>query len=138
MTDRLLCYHKQPTSARTRFLVLEGGSVLSPEPLPDLASLTGDVDPAPEAASPLIADMADRLGLPTGSLVVDREEDIACSVDIPDGPATIHIARFTTQDPPIKEAETLGGKFIELTQARRLLPDVELELLRRVYQISLG
>ena len=47
------------------------------------------------------------------------------------------LARFTAIDPPFSAAEQLGGAFIDLTQARGL-PPLELDLLRRAYEVILG
>lgn len=140
MTDRILYYHKQATSARTRFLVLESGSIVGPEPLAE-GAFVGEASVGESGAgdrsraSSLVADFADSLGLPTGSIVL--EEEPLAGAATPAGPVTIHLARFTTQDPPIDAVSAKGGRFIEMTGARSL-PAAELDLLRKVYEFALG
>lgn len=75
--------------------------------------------------------METALSLPAGSVELDT--DFIARVDVPDGPLTVYLARFTSIDPPFAAATAHGGAFIDLTQARDL-PAPELELLRRVYQ----
>ncbi len=77
----------------------------------------------------------DRLGLPAGSLV--HEPEFQATVDTPDGPVALHLASFTTIDPPFDEAAALGGKFIAITEAAGGMP-VEMDLLRHAYEVLLG
>jgi hypothetical protein len=44
---------------------------------------------------------------------------------------------FTSIDPPFAAAEAIGGRFIAITEARGL-PPVELDLLRKAYEILIG
>ena len=74
LATRLLCFHKQRTSARTRFLHY-GASMLAPSPFPAGCKITA--------------------------------------------------------------AEAIGARFIALTDARGL-PAIELELLRKAYEILIG
>lgn len=133
---RLVLYHKHPSSGRTLFLRLDqtvcqfeglsaearvveshiGGSQVSEETV--------------ELLSDSLAKAEQRLGLASGSLTVDREFDVA--VDDSNQLLQIYLARFTTTDPPIDQLAEQAGKFIALTDARRL-PPTELELLRLAY-----
>jgi len=58
-------------------------------------------------------------------------------VDVADGPLTVYLARFKTIDPPEDMAGKVGGRFISLTEAVGL-PAVEMELLRRAYEVIMG
>lgn len=138
---RLIVYHKQATSARLRFLRFAEHTVCGFGALPRLAAVVEQAemarfDPAvvPHPA-PLLGRMEKSLGLAAGSIEIDG--DFLARVDVPDGPLTIYLARFTSIDPPFDAAAARGGTFIDLTQAREL-PPPELELLRRVYQHVMG
>lgn len=110
---RVICFHKQKTSARTRFFC-HGASVLSAGPLPALEA---------------------RLQLGAGSLCADPEFNEM--IDSADGPQWVLLAEFVSIDPPMAAAATVGARFIALTEARNL-PAVELELLRKAYEHILG
>jgi hypothetical protein len=138
---RLIVYHKQATSARLRFLRFADNTVCGFSALPPLAAVVereemARFDPAvvPHPA-PLTGRMEKALGLTAGSIEIDGE--MLARVDVPDGPLTIYLARFTSIDPPFDAAAAQGGSFIDLTQARTL-PAAELELLRRAYQRVMG
>lgn len=131
---RLILYHKQKTSARTRFLCF-AASVLAFEPLPAGAALlaqAGDVLPHPAAS---IREAETRLGLPSGAL--RAESEFQAAVATPDGNVPVLLAEFTAIDPPFAAAEAAGARFIAITEARGL-PAVELELLRRAYEVIIG
>jgi hypothetical protein len=131
---RLILCHKQKSSARTRFLRF-AESVVAFAPLPASATVaaeTGTVRPHP--AAPLRA-AEERLALPAGSLEVVN--DFLFDVDTPDGSVPVLLAAFTSIDPPFTAAEAVGGRFVAITEARGL-PNVELELLRRAYEVLIG
>lgn len=113
LAPRLLCFHKQRTSARTRFLS-HGASVLAPTTLPAMAAQLG-------------------LGMEQLNIV----EDFADAVAGPDGMAPVLLIEIATLDPPFAAAATMGARFIAITEARGL-PPVELELLRHAYEILIG
>jgi hypothetical protein len=133
---RLILVHKQKTSGRLRFLRLPHGTVAF-TPLPPLSHLMD------RAASPQVVHhpaaflkaAEDKLGLPAGSLA--PEPEFQATVNTPDGPVALHLASFTTIDPPFDEAEAMGGKFIAITEAAGGLP-VEMDLLRHAYEVLLG
>ncbi len=125
---RLLLVHKQSTSARVRFLRF-GHGLLAFTPLPAL-SVVDEAAAAPSlmhhpASFLRIAEQ--RLGLPGGSL--ELEPEFLAQVDTPDGAVTVHLARFTSIDPPFDAADAAGGRFIAITEARGGTP-AEMELLR--------
>ncbi|HEX8989859.1 MAG TPA: hypothetical protein VF816_18010 [Rhodocyclaceae bacterium] len=129
----ILC-HKQKTSARTRFLrfpdtLLVVGALPAPAGL--LADF-GSVRPHPAAA---IAAALQRLGLATGSIepVVDFHAD----VETPIGIVPVLLGGLTTIDPPFDAADAAGGRFVSILEASPL-PPVELELLRRAYEVLIG
>lgn len=133
---RLILVHTQKTSGRLRFLRLPHGTVAF-APLPPLSALAEDAPPPQVVHHParFLKAAEDRLGLPAGSLA--HEPEFHATVDTPDGPVALHLARFTTLDPPFDEAAALGGKFIAITEARDGMP-VEMDLLRRAYEVLLG
>lgn len=132
---RLILFHKQATSARTRFLRF-AGTVLAFAPLPAGARLRGAAFPAVLAYPADCLRQAERhLGLAEGSLAPVR--DYYADVDTDDGVVPVLLAQCTAIDPPFAAAERVGGRFVALTEARDL-PDLELQLLRRAYELLIG
>lgn len=136
--SRLIMFHKQNTSARTRFLLLDSGTVCGFLPLPPLVMLL-EAPPGDDKVvchpGALVHDAETRLGLPAGSLEVMG--DFHARLDVPGGPVSVYLAAFTSEDPPFAAAEALGGRFIDLPEAR-MLPPAELQLLRLAYEYLLG
>ncbi len=131
---RLILYHKHPSSGRTLFLRLhetvcqfDGLSTASRV----VESHVGG-NQVNDNLSDLLTDAEHRLGMANGTLTIDREFNAV--IDDADTPIQIYLARFTTIDPPQDHLAEHAGKFIALTEARRLLP-TELELLRLAYSI---
>lgn len=136
---RLIMYHKQSTSARTRFLKLAHGGVCAFDALPRLAQLS-DAEPGDPARvlqhpAALLSRAEQSMGLPRGGLELDTAYRVR--LDVPGDPIEVFLARFTDVDPPIVQAESAGACFIDLTQARGL-PPTELQLLRLAYESILG
>ncbi|MBK1650189.1 hypothetical protein [Rhabdochromatium marinum] len=136
---RLILYHTQPISARTRFVRFDHGGICGFAPLPARTHLTED---DPDIGSKLVShpafllrDAEHRLRLDSGSLEV--QSGFRATPKSPNGVIEVRLARFTILDPPFAEVEAIGGTFIALTEARGL-PPVELELLRRAYEKILG
>lgn len=136
MDYRVILYHKQATSARTRFVKFEGNTILGFSPVARLAQVddtkSGNTHLHPSA---ILRETEKRLDLEYESL--EAEPEFQHSIDIPDEVVQVILARITTMDPPFDEVVNLGGSFIDLTQARGL-PPVELELLRHAYELILG
>ncbi|MFD2113195.1 hypothetical protein [Thiorhodococcus fuscus] len=135
---RLIMYHKQATSARTRFLKLPYGGVCGFEALPEGASLAsgdGESESLVSHPAPLLREAESQLGLATGSL--EAESGYRCKINWEEGSAEVYLAHFTSIDPPFDEVSAQGATFIDLTQARNL-PQVELALLRLAYEHILG
>lgn len=136
MDYRIILYHKQATSARTRFVKFEGDTILGFAPVAKLAqvddSKSGNTHLHPSA---ILRDTEKRLCLDQDALVA--EPDFQHSIDIPGDVVQVILAQITTMDPPFEQVENLGGNFIDLTQARGL-PPVELDLLRQAYELILG
>jgi hypothetical protein len=132
---RLILFHKQKTSARTRFLRF-ADTVLAFGPLPVSARLlpddVGTIRLHP--AAHLHAAEA-RLALPAGSL--EPVPDFHLEVQTSAGKVPVLLAGFTSIDPPFAVAESVGARFAPITEARGL-PEVELELLRRAYEVLIG
>jgi hypothetical protein len=135
----LILYHKQSTSARTRFLRFAHGGVCGPEALP--ADSTVD-DPSGGIAATLLTHPGmllraaeTSLNLVRGSLASDA--GFHCRVSSGADSGDVYLAHFTSIDPPFDSAEAAGAAFIDLTQARGLAP-AELALLRLAYEHVLG
>lgn len=137
LDPRLILYHKQSTSGRTRFLRFDHGLLafapLPPEATPYRPDTPTDVVRIHPAA-PLRAAEA-HLGLLPGALKAEGE--FYAELDTPDGRLPILLAQFTTTDPPFAAAAALGGEFVAMTEARGLHP-TELQLLREAYELILG
>lgn len=134
LAPRLLCFHTQKTSARTRFLC-HGSSVLAFAALPEESALcTHPVKVRPHPAA-LMQNMARHLDLATECLRVNAEFDVAVSTT--EGEVSVILIELTTLDPPFAAAEAVGAHFIALTEARRL-PSIELNILRKAYEHILG
>ena len=130
---RLVFYHKQATSARTLFLRFND-TVCAFDTLPSSARLseTPEIQPVTIHPAPLITQAEQRLGLPHGSLEIEKE--FYQQVEALTGLITIYLMRFTALDAPHEIVAPSGGHFISLMEARDL-PPVELELLRRAYAV---
>ncbi len=133
---RLLLAHKQKTSARVRFLRFPHG-LTAFQALPKLSTVHEVAPPHKVEHHPaMFLHAAEReLGLASGSLALEAE--FAASVDTPDGPIRVRLATFTSIDPPFAAADSLGGKFIAITEARGISP-AELDLLRQAYTVMMG
>jgi hypothetical protein len=134
---RLILVHKQKTSARVRFLKFAHGvSAFAPLPVLSVVEEEGAGDPVVAYhPSAWLRAAEKRLGLDAGALA--PVADYHATVQTPDGPVTVQLASLETVDPPFAEAETLGGRFVAITEARGCTP-VELELLRRAYTTVMG
>ena len=136
----LILYHKQSTSARTRFLRFRHGGVCGPEALPADATV-GDPGGGGNAATlqthpgMLLRATEKTLDLARGSLVSDA--GFHCRVFASADSGDVFLAHFISIDPPFEAADAAGAAFIDLTQARGL-PPAELALLRLAYEHVLG
>ena len=132
---RLIMYHKSSSSGRTQFFRLQSGAVCVPDAVPPLSEVIDDdtfqarvtVHPAP-----LIKSIAQWLDILENDIEINSEYHEY--VDVPDGPLTVYLARFTTIDPPFANAEAVDAKFVALTEMLDAVP-AELELLRRAYAV---
>ncbi|MDD3529128.1 MAG: hypothetical protein PHS77_04565 [Gallionellaceae bacterium] len=134
---RMILVHKQQTSARLRFLRFAHG-MCAFAPLPALSVVEAAGEGAPAVAhhpNAWLRAAARRLGLDDGAL--QAETGFHAVVQTPAGPVTVQLASFATVDPPFAAAESLGGRFVDLTEARGGTP-AEMELLRRAYVAMLG
>lgn len=135
---RLILYHKQSTSARTRFLRLPYGGICAFEALSESSELM----PLGEGPGSLVSHPArliraaeQRLGLAPGGL--EPEPEFRFRLRGAEGETEVLLARFTAIDPPFESATAAGCAFIDLTQARGL-PPLELSLLRLAYEQIMG
>ncbi|MEJ2396380.1 MAG: hypothetical protein P8045_12610 [Candidatus Thiodiazotropha sp.] len=137
MDYRVILYHKQATSARTRFLKFAHQSVCAFESIPMPAQLL-EREPSSNTVNhpaAILQKVEKEFSLPTGCLKAEGEYQH--SVEVPGETIQIILACITTMDPPFEEVEKANAQFIDLTQARGL-PGVELELLRHAYELVLG
>ncbi len=133
---RVILYHKQATSARTRFVKFSGETVFAFGPVAKLSQLEeSSLDNTLVHPAAVMQKTEALLGLEAGSL--KTESEYQHKVEVPGGNIHILLANITTMDPPFEIIEQAGGCFIDLTQARGL-PQVELELLRHAYELILG
>ncbi len=140
MNARFVFYHKQPTSARMRFMVFKNGSVLSGPDLPSLSVSTEverDYDSEDIVAFPLngLGEVLECIGVPApdARLVFP---DFA-TIETPQGDIPVHGVQFMQIDPPFEQIEKAGARFIEMTQARQLSP-MDMEMIRRIYVHAIG
>jgi hypothetical protein len=131
---RLILYHKHPISARTHFLQWQDEGICAFEPLPGSARLLepGHCPSVVIHPKPLLVQAERRMRLPRGSVV--RESGFQEHVAAANAVLSVYLARFEMLEPPMSAAAGLGGRFIPLTEARRVAV-AELELLRRAYQV---
>ncbi len=135
---RFILYHKHHASARTRFLYLAKQSVLFPQPLPALSQHYDEtlaeqpLSVVESHPAMLLQELATALEIPVAGL--ELESDYVERADTADGVVRVYLVRFTSIDPPFELAQKLDAAFIDLTQAR-MLPDTELLLLRRAYEV---
>ena len=130
--NRLIMYHKHSTSARVKFFILNG-SVCHFDGLPPSAKIVDSSiseEQVVDYPETLLPSSKKRLGL--SSNILEIEKTFQASVKSDDLTIDIYLAGFTTIDPPHEQLADLGGKFIGITEARRL-PSVEIELLGLAY-----
>ena len=132
--DRVILYHKQPTSAKISFLRLNG-TVCQWGGLPSGAKMVScqiedDEQPTTPAPKDLISTIEQQLKLTPGILTL--ETPFQAIVAAEDDEFNVYLAGFTTTDAPHEQVAEIEGKLIAVTEARRL-PPVELELLKQVY-----
>jgi len=135
MTYRVIFYHKQATSARTRFLKFQDETICAPGPLPKLSQIVKYHSNSLIHPASVLSQMEKILGFERGTL--EAEGEYLQTVEVPGETIQIILANVATMDPPFDLAEKIGASFIDLTQARAL-PQVELELLRFAYELVLG
>jgi len=136
LPPRLLLLHKQKTSGRLRYMRIATG-MLCFEPLPEDATLCPSETPHGTLIHPtgFLRQAEERMGMAEGSLEVVPEFHCWATTDAGDIP--LLLASFTTIDPPFDVAEALGGRFINITEARNVAR-LELELMRLAYEHVLG
>lgn len=136
MDYRAILFHKQPTSARLRFMRFSHDSVCAFEPIPHLAQAHANQQPNPVMHPATVVQRLEReFGFEAGSL--HAEQGYRYSVEVPDEQIQILLVGIDSTDPPFEQAEKIGAEFIDLTQARGL-PPLELDLLRGAYELVLG
>lgn len=136
MDYRAILFHKQATSARLRFLLFVNNSVCAFDPIPALAQVHAGCqeNPALHPAA-VIRELEARLGFASDSL--HAEEGYRFVIEVPSQRIQVLLVAIDSIDPPFEQAEAIGARFVDLTQARGL-SDVELQLLRGAYELLLG
>jgi len=127
-------YHKQRTSARTRFLRL-GRDVVVPEPVDDDGELNeiGDEGSVRRHPAAGLSQVSRELGLAPADLRVDGEP--LGAIGSPGVP--VWLVEILTIDPPLAQVADCGGRFISIMEARDL-PEIQRQLLRLAYERILG
>src|SRR6185369_2577998 len=133
---RLIILHKQSTSARVRFMKL-GESVLAFAPPPETAARQGEDYSPTVQFHPTAALRAAEKTLELSEGALEPVPEFGVWLDTPAGDQAVLLAACTSIDPPFAAAEKQGGKFIAITEARRL-PVIERDILRRAYEHLLG
>lgn len=136
---RFLLYHLQPISSRLLFLRHASGSVLTPRQLPFLASPIEEDEPEQNfdlmQQLTLGIQLNASLGFDPGMLVVER--DFLRRAEIPRATVNVHLARFTSLDPPHADVQSKGGEFCSITELQGGHP-VEMAMLSWAYQFLLA
>lgn len=132
-------FHKQKTSARTRFLV-QGQDAVFPSGLAEDRTFTQGEDPdapprpvVPHPAAGLAA-LGRLLDVPPSSL---RVEAAHLGLVVEEDGTPVWLAEVLTTDPPADNAMKMGGRFLSIMEGRHL-PANQRELLRRAYERVLG
>lgn len=133
---RLIILHKQSTSARVRFMSL-GDSVLAFSPVPETSALHDEEYSPTVQFHPTAALRAAEKELELNEGALEPVPEFCIWLDTPVGDRAVLLAACTSIDPPFAAAEKRGGKFIAITEARRL-PTIERDILRRAYEHLLG
>ncbi len=132
---RLILYHKQSTSGRTRFLRLAAGGVCAPCGLPQGSAVTKHGPPISDHPAAVASQVCNSMGLARSELVV--ETGFCVRVTAGEETLAVHLGRFTSVDPPFDAAQRCGSRFAALTELRDM-SDVELGLLRQAYEWIMG
>ena len=133
--NRVILFHKHPSSARVRFLFFtERNSVLAFDSLPELASLMdsssniGENQIESSVLSDYFGDIAERIIF---------DDEFYTEIDVPNETIGVLLARFDDIDPPFELAQKVNAEFREITGARSVAP-VELQLLQKAYTQIMG
>ncbi|MGB1110774.1 MAG: hypothetical protein ACPG4N_10490 [Gammaproteobacteria bacterium] len=134
---KAVLFHKQKTSARTLFLKFASGSICNAGPFPEPAEMLEEPEADSLVPHPavLLKSVAEQLSLQPEDL--EYEAEFQAQVAYGKETAPVYLLRMTAEDPPRDHMSEQGGRFIAITEARQL-PVVELQLLRRAYEVVLG
>jgi len=134
--NRVILSHYDSYSAALVF-ARYGASILATTPLPQSAApmpAPGDVTELHNPGAVLAAIVA-QAGLDPVLLRLDEGFQEWMSSD--SGPIRLHLVRFTTLDTPRQAIEPLGGVFKSISEMRGL-PMIELNLLRQIFNLTMG
>ncbi len=134
-TPRLILYHKQATSGRTRFLRLADGGICAPARLPPGATQAKDRPSVSEHPAEIVNRICATLGIARADL--ELEAGFCVPVEVGAEILSVHLGRFTTVDPPFDAARRTESQFAALTEFRGL-SEIELGLLRQAYEWVMG
>lgn len=126
-TIGFIIYHKQATSARTRFLRRDDGCLFTTK-----TEQNGDVVTHPNS---LLLTVGESLNLAPADLTYVSEE--LGGTDAAGGLQNVYLAELTTIDPPFETAEKTGCHFASILESRDL-PPLELDLLGEAYGRIMG
>ncbi|MHB1216114.1 MAG: hypothetical protein ACYCY9_14130 [Thiobacillus sp.] len=119
-----------------------GASILASAPLSESAApMPAPADAADQYAAEQYSPSAvlDALVVQAGidPAHVKLDDDFQQWMSSDSGPIRIHLVRFTTLDAPRQAIEPLGGVFKPISDMRGL-PMIELNLLRQVFNLTMG
>lgn len=140
---RVIFFHTQSTSARTRFLYFnERDSVFGFSSLPALSVLIDEQDNS-HRQEIAIKQRLDEVSAYIQSNIDDSLTRIQINpefiylIDAPQQLIVVSLVRFIDIDPPFEIAKKINTDFREITFLRSV-PQVELALLQKVYQAIMG
>jgi hypothetical protein len=134
--NRVILCHFDSYSAALLF-ARYGNSVLAPSPLPEAASIMPQPGETGEEYAPatVLTALTTQYGLDAAQLKLEGcfQEWMWSAA----GPTRVHLARFTSLDPPRAAMELHGGIFKPISQMRGT-PMIELNLLRQAFNLIMG
>lgn len=135
--NRVILCHFDSYSCALNF-ARSGDTVLTPTPLPASVSDTPPPEPAGEQYAPdaVLDAVITKYGLNAAQLKIDAGFEAWLSAG-ESAPIRIHLVRISSPDIPHVAIEPLGAVFKPISQMRGM-PPVELNLMRRVFDLIMG
>lgn len=134
--NRVILCHFDSYSCALNFARYDD-SILAPAPLSSHARAMDApaTATAHHEAGPVLDALAAKYGLDAAQLRIDDEFEAWLADN--SHPVRVHLIRFTALDAPHAAIEPLGGVFKPISQMRGM-PPIELNLMRRVFNLIMG